>query len=92
LGQSPQIGKAAITKQDIIDYELPPDVAKATDTRRAGFVAKWGDNAVELDAVPVQVLRERIRRAVEDYMDLKALEQVRAQEANDKAIIQEALR
>jgi hypothetical protein len=79
---SPQIEKVAITKQDIIDYELPPDVTKAADTRRATFVAKWGDNAVELDALPVQVLRERIQKAVERHMDLEALAQVRKQEVD----------
>ena len=89
---SPQIEKVAITKQDIIDHELPPDVTKAADTRRATFVAKWGDNAVELDALPVQVLRERIKKAVERHMDLEALAHVRKQEVGDKTIIQEAFR
>jgi hypothetical protein len=89
---SPRIEKVAITKQDIGDYELPPDVTKAADSRRASFVAKWGDNAVELDALPVQVLRERIRGVVERHMDLEALAQVRKQEVGDKNLIQKAFR
>jgi hypothetical protein len=92
FGTSPRIEKVAITKQDISDYELPPDVTKAADSRRASFVAKWGDNAVELDALPVQVLRDRVRGAVEDHMDLEALAEVRKQEVGDKTIIQEAFR
>ena len=92
FGTSPQIEKVAITKKDIIDYQLPPDVTKPTDTRRAGFVATCGDNAVELDALPVQVLRKRIREAVERYVDREALAEVKAQEDGDKAIIQEAFR
>jgi len=88
---SPEIEKVAIVQQDIIDYELPPDVTKESDTRSAAFVAKWGDNAVELDALPVQVLRDRIRQAVEQHMDLAALARVRAQEVQDKGVIQKAL-
>lgn len=88
-GTSPRIEKVAVTKQDISDYALPPDATKATDSRQPDFVAKWGDNAVELDALPVQVLRGRIRGAVERHMNLETLAEIRRQEANDKIIIQE---
>jgi hypothetical protein len=68
---------------DITAYGLPPDFTKATDTRRAAFVAKYGDLSVELDALPIDVLQERIRAKVESRMDLDALEKSRALEAAD---------
>lgn len=64
----------------MIRYNLPPDFTKATDTRRAAFVAKYGDVAVELDALPVDVLRARIVEEVEERMDLESLFSVREQE------------
>ncbi len=38
---------------DITQYNLPPDLAKPTDSRRKAFVHKYGDVSVELDAIPV---------------------------------------
>ena len=43
-------------------------------TRRKAFVRKYGDIAVELDALPVQVLRQRLVDEVEARTDMDALE------------------
>lgn len=83
FGCFPEIVKCALTHDDITAYDLPPDFTKATDSRRARFVAKYGDVSVELDALPVDVLQERIRNEVEARMDLDALERTRAEERQD---------
>ena len=83
-GSFPTVIKCALTPGDIATYNLPPDFTKATDTRQAAFVEKYGDVAVELDALPVAVLRDRIVREVEARMDLDALERTRTDEAFDK--------
>jgi hypothetical protein len=71
LGVYPEIPKVALTPEDA--RRLPGDVTKADDTRAAAFVAKYGDLAVELDALPVGDLRGRIRQGVEELMDMDAL-------------------
>jgi hypothetical protein len=71
LGVYPEIPKVALTHEDA--RRLPGDVTKADDTRAAAFVAKYGDLAVELDALPVDELRRRIRQGVEEWMDMDAL-------------------
>jgi hypothetical protein len=48
------------------------------------FVARYGDGAVELDALPGDVLRERLASEVEARMDLEALEATREQEQQDR--------
>jgi hypothetical protein len=48
-GSNPEIVKCAVTLGDIERYELPADFTKPSDTRRAAFVARWGDISVELD-------------------------------------------
>lgn len=83
-GSFPTVIKCALTREDIDAYSLPPDFTKATDTRQAAFVARYGDVAVELDALPVAVLRERIVREVETRMDGDALEETRRQEREDR--------
>jgi hypothetical protein len=79
-----EIEKVALTRQDIDDYDLPPDLTKATDTRAAAHIARHGDIAVELDALPVEVLRQRIIESVEENMDLEALARVRRRETADR--------
>ena len=69
-GARPEIVKCALTSRDIEAYELPADLTKASDSRSPAFVAKWGDISVELDALPIEVLRERIVGEVEQRMDL----------------------
>jgi hypothetical protein len=71
LGVYPEIPKVALTPADA--RRLPGDVTKADDTRAAAFVAKYGDLAVELDALPVADLRSRIQQGVEELMDMAAL-------------------
>lgn len=81
----PELLKCALTKADIERYHLPPDFAKKTDTRAAKFIARHGDISVELDALPMDVLRERLIVEVENRMDLAALEKVRATEEVERA-------
>jgi hypothetical protein len=90
-GSFPTIIKCALTPEDIDTYSLPPDFTKATDTRRAAFVERYGDVAVELDALPVAVLRDRIIHEVGARMDLEALESTRAAERDDKRRLNELL-
>ena len=81
----PEIVKCALTAQDIREYHLPPDFTKRTDTRAAAFVARWGDVAVELDALPPDVLERRLRSEVESRLDMAALQDVKRQEHEDRA-------
>lgn len=76
FGTRPEIVKCALTADDIDRYHLPPDFAKASDSRRDAFVAVHGDISVELDALPGDVLRERLITEVEASMDLAALAKV----------------
>jgi hypothetical protein len=71
LGVCPETPKVALTHEGA--RRLPGDVTKADDTRAAAFVAQYGDLAVELDALPVDELRRRIRQGVEEWMDMDAL-------------------
>lgn len=79
----PEIVKCALTLEDVQRYDLPPDLTKTTDTRRAAFVAKWGDVSVELDALPIAVLRERLISEVQARLDLDALGGTRAAQSAD---------
>ena len=91
LGAEPEIVKCALTLEDVEGYNLPPDFTKKTDSRRAAFVAKYGDVSVELDALPMAILRERLLEQVEAGMDIDALSLVRQAEQEDRERLTRAL-
>ncbi len=91
FGTSPNLKICAILRSDIQDYDLPPDFTKSTDSRQTAFVLEHGDISVELDALPIQVLRRRIRESIETHMDLDALDKTALQEALDQDRIDELL-
>jgi len=80
----PTLIKCALTADDVTRHRLPSDYTKASDTRSGAFVERYGDMAVELDALPSDVLRERIRCDIEAHMDLAALESTRRLEENER--------
>lgn len=91
LESQPEIIKVALTRDDILRHNLPPNLTKTTDSRRSAFVAKNGDLSVELDALPAATLRARLVEEVERRMDLTALASVRSQEAQERKRLVEVL-
>jgi hypothetical protein len=73
----PDIVKCALTAEDVRTYQLPANFTKRTDSRRQAFVKKYGDVSVELDALPLNILQEKLRRAIETRMDLDASNEVK---------------
>jgi hypothetical protein len=83
-GYQSEVVKCALTHDDIRRYNLPPNFTKKTDTRTTAFIAEHGDVSVELDALPVNVLRARLKAEVESRLDLKALAKVKKREDRDR--------
>ena len=84
LGAVPEVVKCALTREDIDRYSLPPMFTKASDSRAAAFIEKHGDIAVELDALPTEVLRARLVAEVESRMDMAALAACRELEETER--------
>lgn len=80
----PKIIKKALTHEDIKTYDLPPDFTKKTDTRAKNFISKHGDVSVELDALPIDILKQKIIEGIELYIDLEALERIKQLEITEK--------
>ncbi len=91
LGSNPEIIKCALNPEDVKNFNLPPAFAKQTDTRRAGYVATFGDICVELDALPAAALQERLKTDIEKRLDLAALAKVKREEQADKKTLRARL-
>uniref|UniRef100_A0A7V4G6B6 Uncharacterized protein n=1 Tax=Desulfobacca acetoxidans TaxID=60893 RepID=A0A7V4G6B6_9BACT len=64
--------RVALTPEQIMSYELPhdPQAVKITDRRYRHYVERFGDLAVELDALHPQVLRQLAVEAIESHFDM----------------------
>ena len=87
-GDSINFERIALTPEQIATYHLPHDPAKQTDPNYKKFVAEYGDNAVELDALPPDVLRNLIRENIEQHIDNDILLQVQKIEQEEKTQLQ----
>jgi hypothetical protein len=82
-----KLRRLAIHQEDIKKFNLPPLRVKDTDSRTPGFIRKYGHDCVELDALPPNELRKRIRAAVTALLDRAAWERAIAVEKVELASI-----
>lgn len=73
-----KISKVALTMQQIEQHQLPPKFVKAQDPRAESFIEKYGENVVvELDAMPLKVLRQTILDSIKPYLDMDEVARIR---------------
>lgn len=72
--------RLAVTPKQIHEWNLPTRPTKKTDSRAKSF----GDESVELDAIPPGTLRRLVSCAIEDHMPPDELERLRAAEESER--------
>lgn len=77
------VRKIALTPAQVKCYSPPPNPAKLTDPRAAGFIAKHGDSSWEVDALNPRVLTKIIEDAFDKIIDHAKMQEVIEQEAAD---------
>lgn len=77
--------RIALSLEDIEKYNLPHDASalKRTDTRSKSYIEKYGEVAVELDALPPDVLVKKIETAIEDCLDMHEFREQKHREKED---------
>lgn len=68
-GQSIHIMRVALNWPQIQRFQPPPNPAKLTDSRAKKYIAKYGHESWELDALAPETLYDIIRRAVAMFRD-----------------------
>jgi hypothetical protein len=79
-----EMRRLSIHETDIRLFHLPPLKVKPTDSRAKRFKREYGGNCVELDALPPNELRRRIKEAVHDLIDWEAWNRATCVEAAEK--------
>ena len=68
--------KVLLSSEDVRTYNLPSDLdAKPSSPQYQKFVRKYGTKAVELDAAPVELIQNSLRKAIEGCIDLELFNQ-----------------
>lgn len=79
------VERVALTAEQVDEYGLPPQPGKATSSRAAGFVERYGELVqVEVDALDPADLRSLFEEAFRRYWDDDAFADVSEAEARDR--------
>ena len=89
LSKKFQIVRIALTKEQIKQYNPPPNPAKITDPRAKDFIEKHGKTSWEVDALKPEVLNAILKQAIEENIDIDKFEEILAEEEADKEKLEE---
>lgn len=64
-----EVKRLALTMDQVEEYEPPPNPAKTTDSRYGAYIAEFGDESWELDALEPAVIATLIRTAITGLID-----------------------
>lgn len=64
-----EVRRLALNKDQIDEYNPPPNPAKLSDSRSTQYIAMYGDESWELDALEPRVLADLVRDAVTTIRD-----------------------
>lgn len=85
-----EVRELALTMAQIRKFNPPPNPAKVTDSRAAAYIAKYGPQSWELDALPPRELNRIVERAFAGVLDLDKYNAVIKREEADKAKLRKA--
>jgi hypothetical protein len=81
--------RLALTWDQIEEHQPPPNPAKLTDSRAAGYVDEYGDDSWELDALSPTLLTQLVSQAVLPLRDDELYDAVLALEDDMSARLDE---
>jgi hypothetical protein len=92
FGTETDVRKLALTMDQIRKFNPPPNPAKLSDSRAKAYIAKYGAQSWELDALPPRELNRLVERAIKNLVDEKQMAAVIAREDLDKQRLREAVK
>jgi hypothetical protein len=85
-----EVIRIALTMEQIDQYDPPPNPAKLTDSRGAGYVEEYGYDSWELDALEPSVIAALIEDEVTTWRDDTLWEDAVAEEERQKGLLRQA--
>lgn len=85
-----KVVRLALNMDQIEQYDPPPNPAKESDSRAAGYIEEFGPSSWELDALEPTVIDKLIDDAIAEYVDLEAWEAAKTEEQERRGLIEKA--
>lgn len=85
-----EVNRIALNMNQVQKYDPPPNPAKITDSRAAGYIKIHGRESWELDALDPRTLEKLIRKTVLSYRDDDKWEEMVAQELEHRVTLEKA--
>lgn len=82
------VDRIALNYDQVEEYDPPPNPAKLTDSRGAGYVAEHGSSSWELDALEPTVLDGLIDGAIAEIVDMDLLDEKRRSQETERDRLQ----
>lgn len=88
-GDGVEVDRLALNMDQVKQYNPPPNPAKESDSRAAGYVQLYGHSSWELDALDPNVLAGLVEERIKDFRDGDKWANQLAIEAEEKATLRE---
>lgn len=85
IGEDVVVRPIALTAEQIVEYNPPPNPAKMADPRAKAYIEQHGGSSWEVDALPPDVLNRLVEDAIRSLVDLERMNAVISREIEDKA-------
>lgn len=83
-----KVVRVALSADQVVAYDLPPQPGKASDSRARGFIERHGTLVqVELDALPPETLHDLYADALAEFWDESAYQDVLDEEEEERATL-----
>lgn len=90
FGASATVRRIALNLDQVRHYQPPPNPAKLTDARANGYIARYGPESWELDALDPATLDALITTTIGEYRDNGLWERDTAAMESDRALLMQA--
>ena len=84
-----EVERIALTMEQIMEYSLPPNIVKKTDSRSAEYVKKYGNKSWELDALNPEILTNLLESGILAYLDEGKYHEMEKQEDAERTRLQD---
>jgi hypothetical protein len=82
------VKRLALNMDQVEEYDPPPNPAKESDSRAAGYMEEYGESSWELDALEPTVIDGLIEAAITENLDRSAWNAAKTEEEERKDILQ----
>lgn len=89
FGINMEVNRIALNMDQVDEYSPPPNPAKLSDSRAAGYITEFGRESWELDALEPAVLRDLIQKTIRSYLDGDTYDDRVQQEKEERKALEE---